>query len=60
MTLYGTYSVNSINEIVGAINQLHKNISYHEKIITDKIPHWYMKNYYELRIHHMVINSLLY
>ena len=39
MTLYGTYSANSIDEIVDDINQLHKNISYHEKRITGKIPH---------------------
>ena len=34
MTLCGTYSSSSIDEIVGAINQLHKNISHHDKIIT--------------------------
>ena len=60
MTLYGTYSANSIGDIVDAINQLHKNISYHEKIITGKIHHWYMKNDCEWRIHSIVHNSLLY
>ena len=46
-TLYGTYTTNSIDQIVDVINQLHKNISYHEKIINGKMPHWYMKIYYE-------------
>ena len=59
MTLYGIYSANSIDEIVDAINQVHKNIPYHETIITGKISHWYTKNYYEWRIHHMVLNSIL-
>ena len=60
MTLYGTYSVNSIDEIVDAINQLHKNISYHEMIITGKIPHWFTKYSYERRISHVIHNNLLY
>ena len=50
MILYGRYSANSIDGIVDAINQLLKNISYYEKIITGKILHWYTKNYYEWRI----------
>ena len=59
MSLYGTYSFNNIHKIVDDINQLHKNISYHEKIY-GKISHWYKKNYYEWRISHVVLNSLLY
>ena len=31
MMLYCTYSTNSIDEIVHAINQLHKNISYKKR-----------------------------
>ena len=49
ITLYGTYCASSIDEIVDAINQLHKNISYHEKIITGKISHWYKENYHTWR-----------
>ena len=60
MTVYGTYSSNSINDIADAISKLHKNILHHEKIITGKIPHWYSKNFHECRIHHLVLTSLLY
>ena len=31
MALYGTYGANSIDEIVDAISQLHKNISYQKR-----------------------------
>ena len=37
MTVYDTYSATSIDEGVDAINQLHKHISYHDKI-AGKIP----------------------
>ena len=43
MTPYGTNSANIIAEIVDAINQLHKNISYLKTIITGKIPSWFTK-----------------
>ena len=60
MTLKGIYNTNIIDKIVDAINQLHKNIFYHEKKITGKISHWYKKKYYEWRISNLILNSLLY
>ena len=58
-TLNGTHSANGIGKGIDATNQLHKNFSCHEKIITGMIPPWYKKNYYESRISCVVLNSLL-
>ena len=54
MTLYGTYSATSIEEIVNAINHVHKNITKYEKMLSGRQP------YLERRNPHMIPNSLLY
>ena len=40
MTLNGTYSANSIDEIVDTIYYLHKKISKHEKILSARQSYW--------------------
>ena len=59
MTLYGTYGVNTFHKIVDAFNYLHKNVSKHEKILSDRQSFWYKGNIFKRRIAHMVLNSLL-
>ena len=41
MTLYVNYSVNSIDGIVDAINQLHISFSKQERILSGKQAYWY-------------------
>ena len=59
MILYGTYSANSIEEIVDAIICIHNTISNLEEILSGKHLCWYQDNI-EMRIAHMVLISLFY
>ena len=60
MTLYGTYSADSIEEIVDVINHLYENLTKHDKILGGSHPKWYKENIMERRVAHMALNSLLY
>ena len=59
MTLYGTYSADSIEEIVDPIKHIH-NLTKYEKMLAGKQPYWYKENIMERRITHMIPSSLLY
>ena len=60
MALYDTYSTNIINEMVHAINHLHKLLSRHERILSGRQLHWYKDNILEKRTANMILSSLLY
>ena len=58
--IYGYHSAYSIDKIVDVINQLHKHISCHEKIITGKVPHWFTKKSYEMRIRYAILKFIIF
>ena len=60
MTLYGTYSADSIEEIIDAINHSHKNVTKFEKMLGGSLPYWYKNSIMKRRITHITLNSLLY
>ena len=60
MTLYGTYIADSIEEIVGVINQLHKTLTKSEKMLGGREPYWYEDSMMVRRITYMILNSSLY
>ena len=57
MTLYSTYSVSSIDEIVDTINQLHIPFSKQERVLGGQPAYWYKDSISERRIAQMVLNS---
>ena len=60
MTLYGTYSADSIEDIVDSINHLHKNLTNYEKMLGSSQPYWHKDNILERKIVCMIFNNLLY
>ena len=56
IALYGTYSSESIKEIIESINHLHKNLAKDERMLGGRQPNWYKDNIMERRIAHMTLN----
>ena len=50
MKLCGTYNMNSIDEIIITINQLHNSSSKQEELLSSKLACWYKGSVLERRI----------